>query len=183
MLQKTNNNYYKNCYENINNLILLEKIVEYNYRTNNEIKPPKGLTKATMRYLLKELNKNEQLSNWEFRPLTTSQIHYASLDTHSMLAILGAIISDMKLKSQTQIEMKKQTLIKMKKQTQTQIEIKTYNNETKMNENMKPVTLHEEIQMIRKQQNNYQIELLLNNIINNELLSNQLCEIYQIYIK
>ena len=35
-----------------------------------------------------------QVSNWDARPLSASQIHYASLDAHSMLAILDRIAGD-----------------------------------------------------------------------------------------
>jgi ribonuclease D len=36
-----------------------------------------------------------QVSNWDARPLTARQIQYASLDAHSMLAILDRISADM----------------------------------------------------------------------------------------
>jgi ribonuclease D len=36
-----------------------------------------------------------QVSNWDMRPLSASQIQYASLDAHCMLAILDRISADM----------------------------------------------------------------------------------------
>ena len=36
-----------------------------------------------------------KVSNWDARPLSTSQIQYASLDAHCMLAILDRIATDM----------------------------------------------------------------------------------------
>ena len=209
MLQKVNNNYYQKCYEKYNNIIPLEKLIEYHYILNNNdiINSPKSLTKATFEYLLKELNKNEQLSNWEFRPLTNKQIIYASLDSHSMLGIIGAIIFDIKLKTQKEIELiknnetiNKQTEIETQIQmnvltdTPTALEIEVEDSqiiETIENEMNKQniIVRNESIQITKKQKRELNIkkqyngmDCILNSIMNNELLSNQLCEVYQTYL-
>jgi len=53
-----------------------------------------SLTKACEFYLRKPLNKKEQISDWDQRPLSMTQISYASLDAHSLLGILSVLCSD-----------------------------------------------------------------------------------------
>ena len=40
----------------------------------------------------KNLNKAETMSSWNSRPLTASQLHYAALDAHVLLAMLGRVL-------------------------------------------------------------------------------------------
>jgi hypothetical protein len=53
-----------------------------------------SLTLACERYLGRPLNKREQISDWDQRPLTSTQVLYASLDAHSLLGVLSAITLD-----------------------------------------------------------------------------------------
>jgi hypothetical protein len=43
-------------------------------------------------FLGKPLHKGERLSAWNNRPLTTSQLHYAALDAHNMIAVLDVML-------------------------------------------------------------------------------------------
>ncbi|CAD5121311.1 DgyrCDS9838 [Dimorphilus gyrociliatus] len=47
----------------------------------------KGLSELTNFILGKPLNKNEQASNWEKRPLTKRQLYYAALDAHCLIDV------------------------------------------------------------------------------------------------
>ncbi|OQS03072.1 hypothetical protein THRCLA_04613, partial [Thraustotheca clavata] len=53
----------------------------------------RSLTDAATLILGKPLNKNQQLSDWEKRPLTSKQIEYAALDAWSLIAITSRICS------------------------------------------------------------------------------------------
>jgi hypothetical protein len=53
-----------------------------------------SLTKACEAYLGKPLNKKEQISDWEMRPLLPTQIAYASLDAHSLLGVLSVLCAN-----------------------------------------------------------------------------------------
>jgi hypothetical protein len=44
-------------------------------------------------FLGRGLDKGEQLSNWDQRPLTIDQMRYAALDAHSLLAIFDSIMT------------------------------------------------------------------------------------------
>eukprot|EP01041_Mallomonas_annulata_P009946 gene9946-20678_t len=50
-----------------------------------------SLSSACSTYLGKSLSKRDQTSNWEARPLTESQVHYAALDSHCLLGLLAAM--------------------------------------------------------------------------------------------
>lgn len=43
-------------------------------------------------FLGKPLHKGERMSGWDNRPLTTSQLHYAALDAHSLVAMLDVML-------------------------------------------------------------------------------------------
>ena len=51
-----------------------------------------SLSDAAHRFLGRPLNKGEQVSNWDARPLEQSQLVYAALDAHCLLGILDAIL-------------------------------------------------------------------------------------------
>jgi len=52
-----------------------------------------SLSKACEFILGKSLAKNERMSDWNQRPLTSTQLVYASLDAHCMLSILRALLN------------------------------------------------------------------------------------------
>lgn len=43
-------------------------------------------------FLGKPLNKSERMSDWNSRPLSARQLHYAALDAHSLLAVFDAML-------------------------------------------------------------------------------------------
>lgn len=51
-----------------------------------------SLSGACAVYIGKPLLKSEQMSNWDKRPLSMTQLHYASLDAHSTLTLLDTIL-------------------------------------------------------------------------------------------
>ncbi len=51
-----------------------------------------SLSSACERFLGKPLNKAERLSPWTHRPLSTPQLHYASLDAHCLIGITDALL-------------------------------------------------------------------------------------------
>jgi hypothetical protein len=56
-----------------------------------------SLSDACKRYLGKPLSKINRLSDWQARPLTKSQLHYASLDAHSLIGIFDALLLEKNL--------------------------------------------------------------------------------------
>ena len=54
-----------------------------------------SLSGACARFLGRPLNKHEQISDWDQRPLSAAQQHYASLDAHCMLGIVDAILKEL----------------------------------------------------------------------------------------
>lgn len=51
-----------------------------------------SLSKCAEYFLGRKLNKFEQLSDWNYRPLKLSQLTYAALDSHVLLALLDAVM-------------------------------------------------------------------------------------------
>ena len=54
-----------------------------------------SLSRACNRFLGKPLYKAEQVSNWDERPLSASQLTYASLDAHSCLGVVSKLCSEL----------------------------------------------------------------------------------------
>ena len=52
----------------------------------------------------KGINKRTQLSDWSRRPLSGKQLHYAALDAHCELAILGRCLQELYARSGTPVE-------------------------------------------------------------------------------
>jgi hypothetical protein len=52
-----------------------------------------SLTGGCAFFLGRGLDKGEQLSNWDQRPLSIDQMRYAALDAHSLLAIFDSIMT------------------------------------------------------------------------------------------
>jgi hypothetical protein len=50
-----------------------------------------GLSDVALTYLGKPLDKRVRMSNWERRPLTAAQLHYAALDAHVLIQIYRAM--------------------------------------------------------------------------------------------
>lgn len=51
-----------------------------------------SLSEGCALHLHKELNKDERMSDWNLRPLSGAQLHYAALDAHCLLGILDDIL-------------------------------------------------------------------------------------------
>lgn len=73
--------------------VLAKKTMHLNEERNSRV-VTSSLSRLCEYFLGKSLNKEEQVSNWSFRPLTEGQIEYASLD-----AIVTPVITDRLLKS------------------------------------------------------------------------------------
>ena len=52
----------------------------------------------------KGINKRTQLSDWSRRPLSGKQLHYAALDAHCELAILGRCLQELYARSNTPVD-------------------------------------------------------------------------------
>jgi uncharacterized protein with PIN domain len=82
----------------------LAYLVNYLYQMNvklfddspNNFKEEKGLSELVRLCFGKPLNKSEQISNWEKRPLRRSQIDYAALDAYCLIQIFDYIKSRLK---------------------------------------------------------------------------------------
>ncbi|XP_062870052.1 exonuclease mut-7 homolog [Trichomycterus rosablanca] len=62
----------------------------------NEGPAEKGLSLLVQQVLGKPLDKTEQLSNWERRPLRTSQLRYAAVDAYCLLEVYLTLSEDLK---------------------------------------------------------------------------------------
>ncbi|CAF4380392.1 unnamed protein product, partial [Adineta steineri] len=62
-------------------------IFPYNITNNNTPSKEKGLSELVRLCFGKGLNKSEQCSNWNKRPLRTAQTQYAALDAYCLLDI------------------------------------------------------------------------------------------------
>ena len=51
-----------------------------------------SLSGACKEFLGKGLSKTQQLSDWDARPLSDEQLHYASLDAYATLSLLDAML-------------------------------------------------------------------------------------------
>jgi len=76
-------------------MVLWKKLVEeYNFFFLHKCNPNftnKGLSKLVELCFGKRLDKSDQISNWELRPLRESQIIYAALDAHCLLEIYNVL--------------------------------------------------------------------------------------------
>ena len=61
---------------------------------SNGIRDVKGLSGVVQFFLGKPLNKSQQLSDWNSRPLSDQQLEYAALDAHCMLNVASKICRD-----------------------------------------------------------------------------------------
>jgi ribonuclease D len=52
------------------------------------------LSDSCLNLLGKPLRKEEQVSDWDLRPLTQTQEHYAALDAHSLLGLFVAMTDE-----------------------------------------------------------------------------------------
>ncbi|GAA6080388.1 exonuclease mut-7 homolog, partial [Tachysurus ichikawai] len=62
----------------------------------NEGSAEKGLSLLVQQVLGKPLDKTEQLSNWERRPLRTGQVRYAAIDAYCLLDVYLTLSADPK---------------------------------------------------------------------------------------
>jgi hypothetical protein len=53
-----------------------------------------SLSDSCLNLLGKPLRKEEQVSDWDLRPLTQTQEHYAALDAHSLLGLFVAMTEE-----------------------------------------------------------------------------------------
>jgi len=63
---------------------------------------PGGLSGLSLLCLGKEIDKNQQLSNWKRRPLREDQLRYAALDAHCLIGITDFAASRLQEPSQQQ---------------------------------------------------------------------------------
>ncbi|UJR21530.1 hypothetical protein I4U23_024615 [Adineta vaga] len=68
-------------------LMLIQRDIFPYVMTDNTPSKDKGLSELVRLCFGKALDKSEQCSNWERRPLRTAQIHYAATDAYCLLAI------------------------------------------------------------------------------------------------
>uniref|UniRef100_A0A2C9JMJ3 3'-5' exonuclease domain-containing protein n=1 Tax=Biomphalaria glabrata TaxID=6526 RepID=A0A2C9JMJ3_BIOGL len=86
-------------------------------KTMNEFVPKseeKGLSLLVKNTLGKPLSKGEQMSNWERRPLRSSQISYAALDAFVLLEVYKVLLSQGKQLGLAKYEMEPPVVLKLK---------------------------------------------------------------------
>lgn len=95
MLRGAARGYFASCFDSIEGLLDLQKVVSV-YSQQNEIDSKEkrllSLSGCSGYFLGRPLSKNEQMSNWDHRPLKPEQIEYAALDAHVLLVLLDAIL-------------------------------------------------------------------------------------------
>jgi uncharacterized protein with PIN domain len=83
----------------VNSLIQLNcplfnnKSAEENMKDGSEITKERGLSELVRLCLGRPLNKSEQISNWEKRPLRKSQLNYAALDAYCLVEIFDYFLA------------------------------------------------------------------------------------------
>jgi len=95
MLTEAAEGYFAPAFRNIVSLLELEALCKKVIKGEGETCGKGGdisLSDAAHRFLGKPLNKTEQVSNWDERPLQQSQLIYAALDAHCLLGILDSIL-------------------------------------------------------------------------------------------
>lgn len=90
VLQAAAKGYFADCFREVRGLLDLQALIEaYGNDYSIETKM-NGLSNCCEYFLGRKLNKFEQLSDWSQRPLHASQIAYAALDAHVLLAVLDS---------------------------------------------------------------------------------------------
>jgi hypothetical protein len=86
-----------NSIENILDLQLELKTEMRTHHRNDFAKDNFSLSDTCKCYLGKPLSKINRISDWQARPLTKSQMFYASLDAHSLIGIFDALLLEKNL--------------------------------------------------------------------------------------
>ena len=92
VLQAASQGYFRACFTEINGLLDLQTLLaayksDYGLETDMQ-----ALSRGCEYFLGRKVNKFEQLSNWDERPLVASQLSYAAMDAHVLLAVLDAAL-------------------------------------------------------------------------------------------
>ena len=90
MLRTTAQGYFNASFSDVHGILDLQQYVAayksaYNFEDN-----VRGLAHCSEYFLGRRVNKLHQMSDWSLRPLGSSQLNYAALDAHSLLAVLDA---------------------------------------------------------------------------------------------
>lgn len=92
VLQAASQGYFRACFTEINSLLDLQTLLAA-YKSDYALETDmQALSRGCEYFLGRKVNKFEQLSNWDERPLMASQLSYAALDAHVLLAVLDAVL-------------------------------------------------------------------------------------------
>lgn len=90
--------FFKHVTADVRNTIALSQVVGiHDFLANSDPSTPPNINRAyslkslSERFIGKSLNKNQQVSDWKYRPLSNAQLEYAALDAHCLVYILGKL--------------------------------------------------------------------------------------------
>lgn len=95
VLRKSAQGFFAPCFANVESVLDLQDFAAaYKERFQMEDKV-RSLSDCCGFFLGRKVNKDQQLSAWDSRPLSTAQLNYAALDAHSLLAVLDSMLISM----------------------------------------------------------------------------------------